>query len=156
MLNRMFLVTLCGLLVFVASARGQDKRQAKYAGLHVESLMTAAEFKKCGLNKLSPEEIAHLDSWLSSFGNRVAGATSTNAKETGTPDVIESEIDGEFHGWSGETIFKLTNGQIWQQAEYDYDYEYDYHPEVVIFKTAGGYKMRVKGVEDTIYVKRIK
>src|SRR6202044_232769 len=31
---------------------------------------------------------------------------------------IESSISGEFHGWDGETIFKLDNGQIWQQAEY--------------------------------------
>src|SRR6266446_612753 len=155
MLNRMCLVAICGLVVSLASTSGQDKRQAKDPGLHVESLMTAAEFKRCGLSKLSPEEIAQLDLWLSSFGSRIATATGANATESGTPQVIESEIDGEFHGWSGETIFKLTNGQIWQQAEYDYDYEYDYRPEVVIFKTAGGYKLRVEGVADTLYVKPI-
>ena len=156
MLNRMCLVTLCGLLVVLGWARGQDKHQSKDAALHVESLMTAVEFKKCGLNKLSPEEISHLDLWLSSFGRQIAAAAGTKSTEGGTPEVIESEIDGEFHGWSGDTVFKLANGQIWQQAEYDYDYEYDYRPEIMIFKTAGGYKMKVEGVEDTIYVKRIK
>jgi len=31
---------------------------------------------------------------------------------------IESRVDGEFEGWDGETIFPLTNGQIWQQVQY--------------------------------------
>jgi hypothetical protein len=150
------LVVFCGLLTLFVSTLGQDKQPAKNTGLHIESLMSVEEFKKCGLNKLSPEEIAHLDSWFSSFAKRAAASTGETARPSGTPDVIESEIDGEFHGWDGETIFKLANGQIWQQAEYEYDYEYDYRPEVMIVKTAGGYKLKVAGVEDTIYVKRIK
>ena len=52
--------------------------------------------------------------------------------------------------------FKLTNGQIWQQVEYDYEYEYAFQPEVTIYKTAGGYKMKVEGMDDTIYVRRLK
>ena len=42
----------------------------------------------------------------------------------GSPSAIETEIEGDFNGWDGETIFKLANGQIWQQAEYDYEYEH--------------------------------
>jgi hypothetical protein len=76
--------------------------------------------------------------------------------EVKAPSVIESQIDGEFNGWEGETIFKLTNGQIWQQASYDYTYEYAYMPEVVIYKAKGVYKMKVEDVEDTIEVVRIK
>ena len=45
---------------------------------------------------------------------KIDGSTSSPQPS----DVIESQIDGEFEGWEGETIFKLTNGQIWQQAEY--------------------------------------
>jgi hypothetical protein len=71
-------------------------------------------------------------------------------------DVIESEIAGDFNGWDGETIFKLTNGQIWQQAEYDYEYEYDFQPKVTIYKAASGYKMTVEVMDDTIYVRRLK
>jgi hypothetical protein len=70
--------------------------------------------------------------------------------------VIESQIDGDFEGWEGETIFKLTNGQIWQQASYDYAYNYAYMPEVIIYKTSGGYKMKVEDIEDVIDVVRIK
>jgi len=69
---------------------------------------------------------------------------------------IEASISGEFHGWDGETIFKLDNGQIWQQAEYDYDYDYEYNPDVTIYSTSGGCKMKVEGDDKTILVKRIK
>lgn len=73
-----------------------------------------------------------------------------------TPAVVESQIDGDFEGWEGETVFVLTNGQIWQQTSYDYIYEYAYMPEVLIYATSDGYKMRVEDVDETIYVTRIK
>jgi hypothetical protein len=47
--------------------------------------------------------------------------------------VIESSIDGEFKGWDGSTIFKLSNGQIWQQSSYAYMYHYAYNPPVLIY-----------------------
>ncbi len=144
------------MTALLAAGNGQNKPPTKDSSPHIESLMTVAEFKSCGLNKLTPDEIAHLDAWLASFGGRVASAASDTTKPALTPEVIESEIDGEFHGWDGETMFKLTNGQIWQQSEYDYEYEYAYRPDVTIYKTAVGYKMKVEDMEDTIYVKRIK
>ncbi len=72
-----------------------------------------------------------------------------------TASAIESQIDRDFEGWSGETIFKLTNGQIWQQSEYDYEYEYAYRPKAVIFKTDSGFKMKVEDMKDVISVKRL-
>ncbi len=69
---------------------------------------------------------------------------------------IESAISGEIHGWDGETIFKLDNGQIWQQAEYDYTYFYEYHPDVTIYETSAGCRMKVEDEEETVLVKRIK
>lgn len=74
----------------------------------------------------------------------------------GAPDVIESRIDGDFEGWEGETIFKLMNGQIWQQVDYKYTYHYAYMPEVIIIKSVSGYKMKVEGVRGTIQVVRLK
>lgn len=123
--------------------------------LHLDELMSSAQFKACGLNKLSPQELQHLDSWLNSYTGRVASLVSKK-QPAKTPGVIESQIDGDFEGWSGETIFKLMNGQIWQQDEYDYMYEYSYMPNVTIYKTSGCYKMKVEDVEDEICVKRIK
>jgi hypothetical protein len=69
---------------------------------------------------------------------------------------VESTISGEFSGWEGETIFKLDNGQIWEQAEYDYTYDYEYRPDVTIYQTSLGCRMKVEGVEETILVRRIK
>lgn len=28
------------------------------------------------------------------------------------PTIVETQMDGEFNGWEGETIVKLMNGQI--------------------------------------------
>jgi len=69
--------------------------------------------------------------------------------------VIETRIDGEFEGWEGETIFKMRNGQIWQQSSYAYMYHYAYSPEVIIYKTSSGYEMKVDGVKETINVVQI-
>ena len=69
---------------------------------------------------------------------------------------VESSISGEVNGWSGETIFKLDNGQIWQQAEYDYTYFYEYHPDVTIYETSAGCRMKVEDEDETLLVKRIK
>ena len=70
-------------------------------------------------------------------------------------DVIESQIEGGFSGWEGETIFKLTNGQIWQQSRYAYTYRYKYRPKVLIFRTNGGFELQVEGMDQRISVARI-
>lgn len=69
---------------------------------------------------------------------------------------IESQIDGEFSGWEGDTVFRLTNGQIWQQADYDYDYHYAYSPDVLIFLADGRYMMQVEGMSEPIAVIRLR
>lgn len=86
----------------------------------------------------------------------VQAAVETQAGGGGCSGAIESRIDGTFEGWSGETIFKLTNGQIWQQSSYAYAYHYAYRPEVIIFASGGGCKMKVDGVSDSIAVRRLK
>ena len=73
-----------------------------------------------------------------------------------SPSVIESQIEGDFEGWEGETIVKLMNGQIWQQSEYHYHYHYAFMPKVLIFRSGGGYKMKVEGVEKAVAVKQLK
>lgn len=71
--------------------------------------------------------------------------------------VIESKIDGMFEGWRGDTIVKLTNGQIWQQAEYYYSYRFAYRRlDVLIYQTDGGYKMKVEGGDRSVRVTRLR
>jgi hypothetical protein len=74
----------------------------------------------------------------------------------GCSPAIESSINGNFNGWDGETIWKLDNGEIWQQAEYSYTYSYSYHPQVTIYETSAGCRMKVEDEEETILVKRVK
>jgi hypothetical protein len=103
--------------------------------LRINDLMTVEEFRATGMNKLTPEEIKQLDAWLNRYTSRVAKAvldsqeSKTKPMTSGDPSVIESRIDGEFEGWEGDTIFKLENGQIWQQSSYAYTYHYSYRPK---------------------------
>lgn len=71
-------------------------------------------------------------------------------------NVIETQISGTFEGWSGETIFKMMNGQIWQQSSYAYMYHYAYSPEVLIYEFNGSLIMKVDEVDETIEVVRLK
>jgi hypothetical protein len=70
-------------------------------------------------------------------------------------NVIETQISGEFIGWRGETIFKMTNGQTWQQSTYSYMYQYAYNPEVLIYEFNGSWIMKVEDVAETIAVKKL-
>ena len=69
--------------------------------------------------------------------------------------VVETQIDGEFTGWSGDTVWKMTNGQVWQQAEYAYHYHYAYSPRVLIYPSDYGWKMKVDGDEE-VAVKQLR
>lgn len=70
-------------------------------------------------------------------------------------NIIESYIKGSFHGWSGETLFRLGNGQYWVQARYAYRYHYAYRPKARISSINGKYIMEVQGMNDSIQVKRL-
>jgi len=84
--------------------------------------------------------------------------TQTKAAQLPCDSAVESHIDGDFNGWEGETIYKLDNGEIWQQSTYHYHYGYAYRPEVVIFKsTSGTCHIRVMDDDDEgVDVTRIK
>jgi len=116
--------------------------------------MSAREFKAAGLDKLSANEIRALNKWLGKFALQIRRAASSSGGRCA--NVIETQIDGDFEGWDGETVFRLANGQIWQQAEYAYMYHYAYRPEVMIFPSSGGCKMKIEGVSDSILVKRLR
>jgi hypothetical protein len=68
--------------------------------------------------------------------------------------MINSRIDGEFTGTEDEVVYKLENGQIWQQVGYKYRYMYKYRPEVSITGSSGNAVMIVDGFSDPIKVRR--
>jgi len=61
--------------------------------------------------------------------------------------VDQGQIDGDFNGWEGETIYKLMDGRVIQQAQYHYHYHYAYAPKVIIYNDSG-YKIHVVGDND--------
>ncbi len=146
------LVIACGL-----SVAGEPK------GL--QEKMTPQEFHAAGLDKLSPDELAALNAWLESDHKTTAAAaaastyrrTSQGFLESSSPTTVESRLQGEFHGWSGRTVFILENGQIWIQVE---DAEFRspklMQPMITISPgLLGGWKLRVEGSTRFAMVKRV-
>ena len=69
---------------------------------------------------------------------------------------IDSYIAGAFTGWTGETVFKLDNGQLWKQAGPGYFIDVRLqHPHVVIKKLAFGYLLTLPGHSETVFVRRL-
>ena len=85
---------------------------------------------------------------------KVEGAGPSSGNSAETVSTIESRIDGEFKGWEGETVFKLQNGQTWQQATYGYKYNYAFSPKVLIYQSGDVFRMKVEGVDEDLVVRR--
>jgi hypothetical protein len=83
-------------------------------------------------------------------------ASINDRAEDQQPCVVESRIDGNFEGWSGNTTFRLINGQVWQQTSFGFLFHFAARPEVVIYRVESVYKMRVDGVKGSITVKQVK
>jgi len=87
-----------------------------FPGIH--ALMTPEEFRAAGLDRLSPAELEALDRWLVKYTAgeaRVLARTDEEVKQAAAEEEIVSVIEPPFTGWDGDTIFRLANGQVWQQ-----------------------------------------
>ena len=112
----------------------------------METLMSHKDFTEAGLDKLTPEQLAALNAW---FDDHLGELTSTPAAAPPSPiaekaddkDVrlMRSRIAGQFNGWTGDTLFRLENGQVWRQRV---DGRYTYRsvsPEVELTKGFFGF-----------------
>lgn len=144
-------------IVFLTVTRAQQI-------LKVEQVMTPQEMRETGIANLSPAQRQAFDAWLNRYTLRILTVKSESDPtpsskflgHSSCSPAIESTISGEIEGWDGETIFKLDNGQIWQQAVYDYTYFYAFRPDVTIYQTSAGCRMKVEDETETVLVKRIK
>ena len=73
-----------------------------------------------------------------------------------TPKVVESYITSDFDGLDHGNIYKLANGQIWEQTEYWIWVWVWVDPQVLIWNDGGTYRMKVEGIERPVMVRRIK
>lgn len=140
---------MIGLLVFNFQITVSEE-----APFSLEDELSEETFETLGLRKLSANELRELSKWIENY------KTSPNFKGV-TADIEEdyflvSAIDGNFEGWSGSTIFRLKNGQIWQQrlsGKWKYNKQ---SPGVRIKKNFFGYFVMRVDDRKSIGVKRIK
>ena len=134
----------------------------------IEKIMTPEEQKDAGLHKLTPAELKALNDWLRTYsaGTTQAAKVETRAEvvrevheqETAAKQAerIVSQVQGEFTGWNGKTIFHLKNGQVWQQRSSGQLYHKAQEPKVEITRNLlGYYVMHVVGTSYSVGVKRI-
>jgi|GEM_PF-245191 len=84
------------------------------------------------------------------------GKTMLTPDTRAEPERIESNIVGRFKGWSGTTVFRLANGQVWRQAASGYFETNLQDPPVVIKRLTIGYLLTLPNVGDTVFVVRVK
>lgn len=65
---------------------------------------------------------------------------------------MNTQIEGSFEGWDDGAVFRLTNGQAYQQRHYQYRYHYAYRPLANITVEGGRTFLAVAGMGDPIEV----
>jgi hypothetical protein len=161
-MNKLFLTVLVMMFSTIALA------QPKFSS--IEEQMTGNEYSATGMDKLSPEELAALNNWIRARSlatlDQVRPVANNSMDERGFENQKMSEMDrstittrlvGTFTGWDGETVFKLDNGMIWEQADKDKFYIKEIeNPAITIepgaFKT---WKLSVEGYASDCRVERI-
>jgi hypothetical protein len=136
----------------------------------IEQDMTPEEFKAAGLDKLTSDELAKLNTWL---GRKIETATTAAAKQAkqkvedenrgflnfGSMEPIVSKVVGEFKGFGKGREYVLENGQHWRQTdEATLVGARLSNPEVRINPSIAGnaWYMAVKGYNTRAKVERIK
>lgn len=134
----------------------------------VQELMTPDEFRAAGLDKLSEDELQHLDAWLQGYRETTEKKVSEQVEKKATEEIkkateeakarapkvmverVVSRIDGSFIGLTGRTVVKLEDGTVWKQANIDdrYQSQVTDHPMVSVSHSPFGYKMRVEGMPE--------
>ena len=164
---------------------------------NIESVMSAEERLKSGVDTLTAEQRKFLNNWLKeNYGRRnesvVTRTTADGRSELpeqptkleATPEAIEAEVDrrvaakladksesektkqpesafeakltSDFKGWTGKTIFKLDNGQVWRQRS-SANYRHRGSDTRVEFKKnwMGGWEMTVVSSGKTVLVRKV-
>ena len=80
---------------------------------------------------------------------------SKNTKQS--ESAFEARLTGDFTGWSGKTIFKLDNGQVWRQRS-SANYRHRGSDRRVKFKKnwMGGWEMTVVSSGKTVLVRKVR
>jgi hypothetical protein len=151
-----YVIALLGGLMFASSVLSAQE-EASFPG--IKALMSPAEYQAAGLEKLTAAEREALNSFLIRYtaeDSQLLLNTDEDVKKAVQEQEIVSVILPPFKGWSGKTVFKLENGQVWQQRTGgNYPYRGS-NPEVRITKNfMGFYRMELIESGKAVQVKRI-
>jgi len=146
--------------------------------------LTPEERKTGGVDQLTPEQQAALDRLAERFAHReteplreqarrearaearqqveaeqkVRAVAAAGRSDSETSAIVHARIVGAFEGWSGQTLFRLDNGQVWKQSNAS---DSQWFPsqqdlEVEIRRNTSGWKLRLLPRGWEVYVRRVK
>ena len=144
-----FRVLFSGVLLGLAAFSPTCLGQAGFTGS-----LNKARLAELRLDRLTDVELAALDAAIQAYMNGTLAEVRRDevvrklGKVQHTPDPelqLQSRIAGPFFGWSGNTVFRLANGQVWQQVGTDnYYHRFPDGVEVTIFSGSfGTFRMRL-------------
>ena len=68
--------------------------------------------------------------------------------------ITQSELDGNCKGWDGTTTFKLSNGEVWEQAAFRVRRLYLSCPAVRVWRLGNASLLELEGSRELLPVKR--
>ena len=89
-------------------------------------------------------------------GKKLNVANISGGGESAGGSVIESNVNGSWEGWQGDTIVKLMNGQIWQQVGLHLSLSLGLGSEVLIYQKGGLHYMLIEGEDEAVAVMRLR
>jgi len=157
-MRRLIAAILPATLLLLAGARVELARADDFPG--IEKLMSTEEFEAAGLDRLSDAERDALNAWLLRYTARDAEtlrSTSKDVREAEQEARIEARVRVPFNGWSGDTLFYLDNGQVWQQRlEGRFGYEGGERDVILDKNFFGFWRLTHVATGRTVGVKRIR
>ena len=165
------LLVLCAALSPTGAVMARD--DPGFPG--IEKLMTPGEYRAAGIDRLTPAQREALNQWLIRYtagdsqvplntDGEIGEATGESreaageSREAAGEREIIAHLGENFSGWTGETLFRLDNGQVWQQRRRGfYTYRGPANPAVRITKNfMGFYRMEMVESGKSVQVKRVK
>ena len=77
-----------------------------------------------------------------------------NISRAGT-EIMFSNVSGSWEGWSGDTIVRLVNGEIWEQVGLGLSLSLGLGNEVFVYQKNGMYYMAVEDEDEAVAVSRL-
>lgn len=160
--------TLLDAPAFAAETARPEGARKEFTGL--KRLMSEEEYRRAGIDRLTDAERTALDAWLARYEagelesartlavvEAVEGARA-QVWEAQTDARLEAKVVGEFAGWTGDTVFRLDNGQVWRQRlPGKFRYDGPPQPTVEIARNRFGFFiLKLQGTTRSTGVERIK